>query len=189
MMEPETRTPSPGRSAARWALWLPLGLFLGFVLLVVAGLLRPANRDVPSQMIGRPMPQFALPQAVSDRPALARANLANGKPHLLNIFASWCIPCGVETPQITALAAQGAEVDGIAIRDHSADLASFLSRNGNPYSRIGADDVSAVQLAIGSSGVPETFVIDGKGVIRYQHIGDIRPEDVSMILGKLRDAS
>jgi cytochrome c biogenesis protein CcmG/thiol:disulfide interchange protein DsbE len=178
-----------GRHAARWAMWLPLGLFLSFCLLVIAGLLRPANRDVPSRMIGQPMPQFALPQAVSDRPGLARMDLANGKPHLVNIFASWCIPCGIETPQIAALVAQGAEVDGIAIRDHSADLSAFLTRNGNPYSRIGADDVSAVQLAIGSSGVPETFVVDGKGVIRYQHIGDIRAEDVAMIMGKLRDAS
>ena len=64
----------------------------------------------------------------------------------------------------------------------------FLARNGNPYARIGADNLGKVQLAIGSSGVPETFVIDGKGVIRYQHIGDIRPEDVPMLLGKLREA-
>lgn len=178
-----------GRSTARWAMWLPLGLFLGFCLLVVAGLLRPANRDVPSKMIGQPMPQFNLPQAVPDRPGLMRTDLANGKPHLVNIFASWCIPCGVESPQIAALAAQGAQVDGIAIRDHPEDLSAFLARNGNAYSRIGADDVSAVQLAIGSSGVPETFVVDGRGVIRYQHIGEIRPNDVPMILGKLREAS
>ncbi len=177
------------RRAARWAMWLPLGLFLGFCLLVVAGLLRPADHDVPSKMIGQPMPQFALPQAVPDRPGLARVDLANGKPHLLNIFASWCIPCAVETPQIAALAAQGAEVDGIAIRDHPEDLSAFLARNGNPYRRIGADDVSAVQLAIGSSGVPETFVVDGRGIIRYQHIGDIRAEEVPMILSKLHDAS
>lgn len=177
------------RQAARWAMWLPLGLFLGFCLLVIAGLLRPANRDVPSKMIGQPMPPFVLPQAVPDRPGLARADLANGKAHLVNIFASWCIPCGIESPQIAALAAQGAEVEGIAIRDHPADLAAYLARNGNPYRRIGADNVSAVQLAIGSSGVPETFVVDGRGVIRYQHIGDIRPEEVAMILGKLREAS
>jgi cytochrome c biogenesis protein CcmG/thiol:disulfide interchange protein DsbE len=179
----------PDRRAARWALWLPLGLFLGFCLLVVVGLLSPASRDVPSRMIGQSMPQFTLPQAVPDRPGLARSDLATGKPRLLNIFASWCIPCGVESPQLAALAAQGAEVDGIAIRDHTEDLAAFLARNGNPYSRIGADNVSAVQLAIGSSGVPETFVVDGRGVIRYQHIGEIRPEDVPMILGKLRAAS
>lgn len=179
----------PDRKVARWAMWLPLGLFFVFVLLVVAGLLRPANRDVPSRMIGQPMPLFTLPPAVSDRPGLAHADLANGRPHLLNIFASWCIPCGVESPQIAALAAQGAEVDGIAIRDHPDDLAAYLLRNGNPYHRIGADNVSAVQLAIGSSGVPETFVVDGRGVIRYQHIGDIRPEEVAMILSKLHEAS
>jgi cytochrome c biogenesis protein CcmG/thiol:disulfide interchange protein DsbE len=73
------------------------------------------------------------------------------------------------------IAPSGATINSIAIRDHKEDLAAFLGQYGNPYARIGADDVSAVQLAIGSSGVPETFVIDGKGVIRYQHIGDIRP--------------
>ncbi len=189
MTGPEANPAEPDLRVARWAMWLPLGLFLSFVLLVVGGLLRPADHDVPSRMIGQPLPQFALRAAVPDRPGLARADLATGKPHLLNIFASWCIPCAVESPQIDALAGQGAEIDGIAIRDHSDDLAAYLARNGNPYSRIGADDVSAVQLAIGSSGVPETFVIDGKGVIRYQHIGDIRAEEIPAILAKLREAS
>jgi cytochrome c biogenesis protein CcmG/thiol:disulfide interchange protein DsbE len=181
--------PIAQRPVVRWALWLPLGLFVGFCGLVVAGLVHPADHDVKSRMIGQSVPPFALPAAVFDRPGLARADLATGKPHLLNIFASWCIPCGIEAPQIAELVAQGAEVDGIAIRDHRDQLAAYLARNGNPYARIGADDVSAVQLAIGSSGVPETFVIDGKGVIRYQHIGDIRPEEVPMILGKLMEAA
>jgi cytochrome c biogenesis protein CcmG/thiol:disulfide interchange protein DsbE len=114
--------------------------------------------------------------------------MTDGKPRLLNLFASWCIPCAAESPQLAALAAQGAEIDGIAVRDHKDDLAAFLARNGNPYTRIGGDDVSAVQMAIGSSGVPETFVIDGKGIIRYQHIGDVRPEDVPLLLQKLREA-
>ena len=68
------------------------------------------------------------------------------------------------------------------------DVAAFLQAYGNPFSRIGKDDISAVQLSIGSSGVPETFVIDGQGVIRYQHIGDIRDEDVATLLGKLKEA-
>ena len=67
-------------------------------------------------------------------------------------------------------------------------MSAFLARNGNPFARIGADDVGAVQIALGSSGVPETFVVDGSGVIRYQHIGDIRPEQVPMILQKLKEA-
>jgi len=177
-----------GRARApRWTLWLPLALFGGFVALVVLGLVRPASHDVPSQMIGKPLPKFALPAAADGVPGLANGDFT-GHPRLLNIFASWCIPCGVEAPVLAELARQGAEIDGIAIRDHRDELAAFLARNGNPYTRLGADDVSAVQLAIGSSGVPETFVIDGHGVIRYQHIGDIRPEEVPMMLAKLKEA-
>lgn len=172
---------------AKWALWLPLGLFALFVVLVMVGLLRPADREVVSGMIGKPLPQFALPAAVADRPGLANTDFT-GKPRLLNVFASWCIPCAVEAPQLAQLKAAGVQIDGIAIRDRSEDVAGFLARNGNPFARIGKDDVSAVQLALGSSGVPETFVVDGKGVIRYQHIGDIRAEQVPMILEKLKEA-
>ncbi len=185
----ETEKPRGPSRAPGWALWLPLALFGGVFALVVLGLVHPASHDVPSQMIGKPLPGFALPAAADGKPGVATRDFQNGKPRLLNIFASWCIPCGVEAPVLAELARQGAEIDGIAIRDHRADLAAFLARNGNPYTRLGADDVSAVQLAIGSSGVPETFVIDGHGVIRYQHIGDIRPEEVPMMLEKLKEAS
>jgi cytochrome c biogenesis protein CcmG/thiol:disulfide interchange protein DsbE len=183
-----TSTPQTPR-APRWTLWLPMALFAGFVVLVVFGLVRPASHDVPSRMIGKSLPAFDLPAAADGKPGLETRDFATGHPRLLNIFASWCIPCGVEAPVLAELASQGVEIDGIAIRDHREDLAGYLARNGNPYTRIGADDVSAVQLAIGSSGVPESFVIDGKGVIRYQHIGDIRPEQVPMILDKLREAT
>jgi cytochrome c biogenesis protein CcmG/thiol:disulfide interchange protein DsbE len=73
-------------------------------------------------------------------------------------------------------------IDGVAIRDRSEDVAGFLAEWGDPFERIGADPASRVQFALGSSGVPETFVVDGKGVIRHQHIGDIRPENVPEIL-------
>jgi len=172
-----------------WALWLPLALFALFVGLAVIGLVRPADRNVTSAMIGKPLPAFDLRPAVDDRPGLKTADLADGRPRLLNVFASWCIPCAAEAPQLAQLAASGAEINGVAIRDHKEDLAGFLARNGNPYARIGADNLGRVQLGIGSSGVPETFVIDGKGVIRYQHIGDIRPDDVPMLLGKLQEAA
>ena len=79
-------------------------------------------------------------------------------------------------------------MDGVAIHDQADDLARFLAANGNPYAAIGRDDARKVQLAIGSSGVPETYVIDGRGVIRYQHIGDIRPEDVPMLLDRVKAA-
>jgi cytochrome c biogenesis protein CcmG/thiol:disulfide interchange protein DsbE len=112
----------------------------------------------------------------------------DGKPKLLNIFASWCVPCIAEAPQLGELERSGAVVVGVALRDRPEELAAFLARHGNPFSRIGADDIGEVQLGIGSSGVPETFVIDGKGVIRYQHIGDIRESDVPVLLQKLKDA-
>jgi cytochrome c biogenesis protein CcmG/thiol:disulfide interchange protein DsbE len=178
---------SPRKRTSLW-LWLPLALFAGFFALVMTGLLSPADREVASTMIGKPLPAFDLRAAVPERPGLSRANLADGKPRLLNIFASWCVPCVAEAPQLEALAAQGVEIDGIAIRDRSEDVSRFLAANGNPYARIGADDLSVVQLGIGSSGVPETFVIDGKGIIRHQHIGDIRIEDMPGLLEKLREA-
>lgn len=178
-----------GRQPIRWSLWMPLGMFAVFLALVAWGMIRPAGNSIPSRYVGQPLPEFDLRAGADDRPGLKRADLADGKPRLLNIFASWCIPCAAEAPQLEQLAANGVEIAGVAVRDRKDDLAGFLQRNGNPYTRIGADDLSKVQLAIGSSGVPETFVVDGKGVIRYQHIGDIRPEDVSMILGKLKEAA
>ena len=173
---------------ARWALWLPLVLFGSFVALVMIGLLRPASREVKSAMIGKSLPQFALRAASPGRPGLAFADMADGKPKLLNIFASWCVPCAVEAPQLQALRARGIDVVGVAIRDRPQDLQAFLVRYGNPYSRIGADDVSKIQFDIGSSGVPESFVIDGKGVIRYQHIGDIRADQLDVIAAKIAEA-
>lgn len=170
------------------ARWLPLGLFGAFLALVMVGLFWPADREVVSAFIGKPLPAFDLPPATDDRPGLATAQFKQGKPRLLNVFASWCVPCAVEAPQLAALAQQGVEIDGVALRDRKEDLARFLAQNGNPFTRIGKDDLSQVQLSIGSSGVPETFVIDGKGIIRHQHIGDIRAEDVPMILRKLAEA-
>ena len=176
------------KPAVRWALWLPLGLFALFLVLVLFGLFRPADREIQSAMIGKPLPAFVLEPAVADRPGLSGTDFADGTPRLLNIFASWCIPCAVEAPQLEALRAQGVEIHGVAIRDRSEDVAAFLDRHGNPFVRIGKDDVSAVQLGIGSSGVPETFVIDGDGVIRHQHIGVIDQRDVPGLLEKLREA-
>jgi cytochrome c biogenesis protein CcmG/thiol:disulfide interchange protein DsbE len=98
------------------------------------------------------------------------------------------VPCAAEAPQLARLEASGANIVAVAIRDRPEDVARFLAQYGNPFSRIGKDDISAVQLSIGSSGVPETFVIDGRGVIRYQHIGDIRDGDVAVLLEELRKA-
>jgi cytochrome c biogenesis protein CcmG/thiol:disulfide interchange protein DsbE len=166
----------------RLLLWLPLGLFLVFVAMVVIGLRHGEDRLIPSQMIGKPMPDFALQPVVPNHPGLALADLRTGQPKLVNVFASWCLPCRVEAPQLEALKQRGVPIEGIAIRDRSEDVAGFLAQYGDPFDRIGSDPQSRVQFDLGSSGVPESYIIDGKGVIRLQHIGDIRPEDVEAIV-------
>ncbi|WP_420383589.1 DsbE family thiol:disulfide interchange protein [Novosphingobium sp.] len=172
----------------RLGIWLPLALFAALFALFAHGLMRPTNTNVASAFVGNPLPQFNLPAAAADRPGLTTAAFRTGKPHLLNVFASWCLPCAAEAPQLAALAQAGVPIEGVAIHDQADDLARFLANNGNPYAAIGRDDKRAVQIAIGSSGVPETYVIDGRGVIRYQHIGDIRAEDVAVLLDKLKAA-
>jgi cytochrome c biogenesis protein CcmG/thiol:disulfide interchange protein DsbE len=179
---------SAERKLAGWALWLPLALFAGFVVLVLFGLLRPAPRDVASTLIGKSMPTFALPPALPGRPGLDSSVFTDGKPRLVNIFASWCLPCRVEAPQLKALSSVGVPIEGISVRDSTRDLEIFLKQHGDPFERIGADDDGKVQLALGSSGVPETYIVDGKGIIRYQHIGEIRGNQVAMIIEKFREA-
>lgn len=175
-------------SRLRWILWGVVVLAAGLFVLFAVQLSRPKNEFVQSAMVGKPLPEFALEPAVENMPGLTSTDFADGKPKLLNIFASWCVPCAAEAPQLAALEQQGAEIVAVAIRDRPQDVAAFLQAYGNPFTRIGADEISQVQLAIGSSGVPETFVIDGEGVIRYQHIGDIRDGDVPVLLQKLREA-
>lgn len=173
----------------RWTVWAPLLLFAFFLGLAGYQLFQPKDEFIPSTMIGKPLPEFVLDPASETRPGVSLADFQDGKPKLLNIWASWCLPCIAEAPHLEALNEAGAEIIGIAIRDKREDVDRFLAAHGNPYSRIGGDDISAIQLEIGSSGVPETFVIDGQGIIRYQHIGDVRENDVAMLLGKLEDAA
>ena len=171
-----------------WLRWILLALVAGLFGLFAFMLTQQKDEFVHSAMVGQPIPPFDLPPAVEARPGLSSRDLTDGRPKLLNIFASWCVPCAAEAPNLAKLEANGANIVGVAIRDRPEDVAAFLQANGNPFSRIGSDKISAVQLSIGSSGVPETFVIDGRGVIRYQHIGDIRDSDVSVLLAELREA-
>lgn len=169
-------------------IWLPLGLFLLFLGVFAGGLVSPESKTIPSKLVGKPMPVFALPSALPGKPGLSSADLANGQPHLVNVFASWCLPCIAEAPQLRQLAEAGVPVYGIAIRDTPEDLARFVERNGDPYRAIGGDKNSSVQIALGSSGVPETFIVDGRGIIRKQIIGDIKAEDVPGVMSDLAAA-
>lgn len=172
----------------RWLLWVPLVVFLALMALALRGLIWPAETVVKSALVGKPLPEFVLQPIIPGKPGLTRADLARGKPRLLNVFASWCVPCIAEAPQLMKLKEAGVEIDAIAIRDTPAAVGAFLTRNGDPYARIGSDPQSQVQIEIGSSGVPETFVIDGQGRIAAQHIGDIREDDVPKLLKALEDA-
>ena len=159
------------------------------VIAVIAwGLYQPADRTVRSAMVGKPLPDFALAPLLPGKPGLTSADFRQGKPRLLNVFASWCVPCIAEAPQLMTLKAAGVPIDAIAIKDTAPAVTGFLRANGDPYARIGSDVHSRVQLALGSSGVPETFVIDGRGVIVAQHVGDIRADDVPGLLQALADA-
>lgn len=169
-------------------IWLPLALFLLVFALVVNGLIEPSDRIVRSAMIGKPLPAMQLPAIVGGKPGIDTANWPKGKPRLLNVFASWCIPCVAEAPHLLKLRQAGVQIDAIAVRDAAPAVQAFLARNGDPYARIGDDPAMRAQLALGSSGVPETFVIDARGVIVDQHVGDVRAEDVPRLLAALEKA-
>ena len=172
----------------RWLLWAPLFAFAAIVAVIAWGLYRPADRTVYSAMVGKPLPDVTLPPIAPGKPGVSAADFRRGTPRLLNVFASWCVPCIAEAPQLLTLRAAGVPIDAIAIKDTPPAIAQFLQRNGDPYAGIGNDAHSRVQLALGSSGVPETFVVNGRGVIVKQHVGDIRADDVPGLLKALADA-
>jgi cytochrome c biogenesis protein CcmG/thiol:disulfide interchange protein DsbE len=157
-------------------------VLLAFIIAVAWRLSRPAEEEIRSQLVGQPVPSFALAPAVPGRPGLSSAELASGEPRLINVFASWCVPCIAEAPLLMELKRRGVAIDAVAVRDRSEDVTAFLARHGDPFQRIGSDPESRVQLALGSSGVPESFLVDGRGIIRYQHMGPIEPGDVPELL-------
>lgn len=166
---------------------VPLALFLFFAGLAGYQLTQDKMQTIPSQMIEQPLPEFSLAPALEGMPGASRADFVGGKPRLLNIWASWCLPCIAEAPHLERLKEEGVEIIGIAIRDRPEAVADFLNRYGNPYTRIGSDEISELMLEIGASGVPETYVIDAQGNIRYQHIGDVRADTVPELLEILED--
>ena len=172
----------------RGLLWLPLAAFLALATLVGYGIYRPADRTIHSAMVDKPLPAFALLPIVPGKPGVASAVFGHGQPRLINVFASWCIPCAAEAPQLMRLKAIGVPIEAIAVRDTPAAVTDFLGRYGDPYRAIGDDHASVTQFALGSSGVPESFVVDGRGRIVAQHVGDIRAEDVADLAAQWRGA-
>ena len=166
---------------------IPIVLLLWLVAGLAWRLIRPPDTAVPSQLIERSLPAFELAPALPTKAGLKSTNLATGEPKLLNVFASWCVPCLAEAPVLGELRRRGVKIDGIAVRDTPEAIAAFLASNGDPYERIGMDPQSQTQISLGSSGVPETFVVDGRGVIRHQYIGGLTQANIPGVLQQLRE--
>lgn len=173
---------------SRWLRFLPLAILLLLGAAFVWRLAVPVDEKVPSQLVGKAVPPFKLQAAVPGKPGLNSGDLALGQPRLVNLFASWCVPCAAEAPQLLALKRAGVPIDAVAIRDRPEDIARFLARYGDPFDRIGTDPESRVQLALGSAGVPESLVVDGRGIVRYQHIGPIEQADIPDIIREMERA-
>ena len=168
--------------------FVPVAIVVLILGALVWRLANPPDATIQSQMIGKPVPQFTAAQAIVGKPAFTTADLADGRPKLVNFFASWCVPCIAEAPVLMELKTRGVPILGIAVRDRPEDLAQFLAKHGDPFDRIGADRTSKLQLAFGSAGVPETFVVDGRGIIRMEHVGPIEPHDIPEVVQAIERA-
>ena len=154
--------------------WVVAGFVALVVLLGVGLTLNP--REVPSPLIGKPAPAFDLPLLHAPEKTFSHKDML-GKVWVLNVWASWCPPCLVEHPVITALAKSGlAPVVGLNYKDARDDALPWLKRNGDPYAFSVFDLNGRIGIDYGVYGVPETYVIDRLGVIRYKHIGPLTPE-------------
>ncbi len=135
-------------------------------------------REIPSALIDDPVPDFSLPPVEGTGvPGFSSADLRAGEVSLVNVFASWCFPCRIEHPFLMRIAEDGiAPIYGINYKDSQSKAANWLAEWGNPYVAIGADEKGRATIDWGAYGVPETFVIDQAGVIRYRHVGPLFPE-------------
>lgn len=168
-------------------LFILVGAFLG------SGLsLDP--RKIPSPLIGKPVPEFSLPPVQGRTLGLASADLKRGEVSVVNVFASWCVPCRAEHPLFLQLQRDGsAPIHGINYKDRPEEAARWLDELGDPYRRTGADLDGRVAIDWGVYGVPETFVIDRDGCIAYKHIGAVSPEvmdrTLKPMIAQLRERS
>jgi len=165
----------------RWVYLLPMMVFLVVGTALGIGLtLKPG--EIPSVLIGKPVPEFDLPPVQGRSLGLASADL-EGEVSLVNVFASWCTACRAEHPLFMKLQAAGTvPIHGLNYKDRPEDAAQWLDQLGDPYTRTGADRDGRVGIEWGVYGVPETFVIGKDGRIAHKHIGPITPKDLDETL-------
>ena len=170
---------------------IPVIAFIALVGFFGIGLTKDP-KELPSQLIDRPLPPFDLPgiaEAPGGGPGFASVAL-KGEPALLNIFASWCAACPQEHPVLTRISGEGFPVFGIAWKDKPVDSRDWLAKWGNPYRAIAADEAGRTAIDLGVTGVPETFIVDKAGRVRFKQIGPISPEQwegtIKPLITKLR---
>jgi cytochrome c biogenesis protein CcmG/thiol:disulfide interchange protein DsbE len=158
--------------AKSWRFLIPLFLFGALVVLLVIGLGKDP-REVPSPLVGKPIPAFSLPELTDSGRTLADSDL-RGQISLVNVWASWCSACRQEHRALMYLSENpDFQIIGLNWKDEAQDALAVLRTTGNPYDRIGHDPDNEVGIDWGVYGAPETFVVDQQGIIRYKHIGPI----------------
>ena len=140
---------------------------------------------VPSMLIGKPLPTFALPGQPPGQGFSSADVIAGGRPALVNFFASWCIPCVQEAPVLMQLKEKGTPIWGIAYKDKPDATTDFLKQNGDPFLRIARDEPGTVAINFGVYGVPETYLVDKSGIVRWRWAGGLSDSVVTQYLAPL----
>jgi len=158
----------------RWMFFVPVALFAVLAIYFAVGLTKDPS-IVPSALIDKPSPTFALTDLEGrDGPGFSSDDLRRGKVSVVNVFASWCVPCRAEHPLINDLAARGiVDVYGLNYKDTDGAALAWLDALGDNYTAVGADRDGRVGIDWGVYGVPETFIVDGTGTIRFKHVGPL----------------
>jgi cytochrome c biogenesis protein CcmG/thiol:disulfide interchange protein DsbE len=162
---------------------VPVVVFLGITAFFYAGLQGGPPTVLPSPLVGKPAPDFVMEALAPEFTSFTPQDLASGKPILVNFWASWCAPCRIEAPILDELAKRdGMTLYGIAYKDE-VDLArNFLDEFGNPFVHIAADNDGRGAIEWGVTGFPETFVVDGDGIIRAHYAGPLTDQIVEDII-------
>lgn len=169
----DTGQDKPRRRRFRFLGWGIIPVAASALLWVFLWSLRHPSPDLPSVLIGKPVPEFTLPPITGRAEGFVTADL-KGRVALVNIFASWCVPCRAEHPLITELARSGVvPIYGINYKDKAPDALAWLKELGDPYTKIGADTDGRVAIEFGAYGVPETYVVAADGTITYRVVGPI----------------